>query len=158
NWKNLRLILIALFGAMVGQAVVWYTAQFYVLFFIERILKVDAALTNILVASALVISTPLYIFFGWLSATVGRKPLILAACLLWALSYFPLFNALTSAANPDLARAIRSARVTVHADPRECSIQFDPIGSATFSSSCDIARSYLARAGVTYNTVEAPPG
>ena len=158
NWKNLRLILIALFGAMVGQAVVWYTAQFYVLFFIERILKVDGPLTNILVASALVISTPLYIFFGWLSDKVGRKPVILAACLLAALTYFPLFNALTSAANPDLARAIRSAPVTVHADPRECSIQFDPIGSATFSSSCDIARSYLARAGVTYDTVAAPPG
>jgi MFS family permease len=158
NWKNLRLILIALFGAMVGQAVVWYAAQFYVLFFIERTLKIDAALTNILVASALVISTPLYVFFGWLSDRVGRKPVILAACGLAALTYFPLFNALTSAANPDLARAIRSAPVTIHADPRECSIQFDPIGNRTFSSSCDIARSYLARAGVSYDTVDAPPG
>jgi MFS family permease len=158
NWKNLRLILIALFGAMVGQAVVWYAAQFYVLFFIERTLKVDAALTNVLVASALVISTPLYIFFGWLSDKVGRKPVILAACGLAALTYFPLFNALTSAANPELARAIRSAPVTVHADTSECSIQFDPVGSRTFSSSCDIARSYLARAGVSYDTVDAAPG
>jgi len=158
NWKNLRLILIALFGAMVGQAVVWYAAQFYVFFFVERILKVDAALTNVLVASALIISTPLYIFFGWLSDKVGRKPVILGACLLAALTYFPLFNALTAAANPDLARAIQSSPVTVHADPRECSFQFDPVGNARFSTSCDIARSYLARSGVTYDTVDAPPG
>ncbi len=158
NWKNLRLILIALFGAMVGQAVVWYAAQFYVLFFVERILKVEAALTNLLVATALVISTPLYIFFGWLSDRVGRKPIILSACLLAALTYFPLFNALTSAANPALARAIETAPVTVYADPGECSFQFDPIGNARFSTSCDIARSHLARAGVTYDTVDAPPG
>ncbi len=158
NWKNLRLILIALFGAMVGQAVVWYAAQFYVLFFVERILKVDGALTNIIVASALVISTPLYIFFGWLSDKVGRKPIILGACLLAALTYFPLFNALTAAANPDLARAIQSSPVTVHADPRECSFQFDPVGNARFDTSCDIARSYLARTGVTYDTIDAPPG
>ncbi|HEY4368927.1 MAG TPA: MFS transporter [Steroidobacteraceae bacterium] len=158
NWKNLRLILIALFGAMVGQAVVWYAAQFYVLFFIERVLKVDAALTNLLVAAALVISTPLYIFFGWLSDKVGRKPVILCACLLAALTYFPLFKALTYAANPDMARAVAASPVTVFADTHECSFQFDPIGNARFSSSCDIARAYLARAGVTYDTVEAPAG
>jgi MFS family permease len=158
NWKNLRLILIALFGAMVGQAVVWYAAQFYVLFFIERVLKVDAALTNLLVAAALIISTPLYVFFGWLSDRVGRKPVILAACLLAALTYFPLFKALTSAANPDLARAVATAPVTVLADKAECSFQFDPVGSARFSTSCDIARSYLARAGVTYDTEAAPAG
>ena len=158
NWKNLRLILIALFGAMVGQAVVWYAAQFYVLFFVERVLKVDAALTNLLVASALIISTPLYIFFGWLSDKVGRKPVILGACLLAAISYFPLFGMLTAAANPDLAKAIQSSPVTVHADTRECSFQFDPVGNARFSSSCDIARAYLARTGVTYDTVDANPG
>ncbi len=158
NWKNLKLILIALFGAMVGQAVVWYAAQFYVLFFVERILKVEAALTNLLVATALVISTPLYIFFGWLSDRVGRKPIILSACLLAALTYFPLFNALTSAANPALAQAIEASPVTVYADPRECSFQFDPIGNARFSTSCDIARSYLARTGITYDTIDAPPG
>jgi MFS family permease len=158
NWTNLRLIFIALFGAMVGQAVVWYAAQFYVLFFIERILKVDAVLTNLLVATALVVSAPLYILFGWLSDRVGRKPVILGACLLAALTYFPLFKALTAAANPDLAQAIATAPVTVAADPRECSFQFDPIGRARFSTSCDITRSYLARAGVTYDTVEASPG
>jgi MFS family permease len=158
NWKNVRLILIALFGAMVGQAVVWYAAQFYVLFFIERVLKVDAALTNVLVASALVISTPLYIFFGWLSDKVGRKPVILGACLLAALTYFPLFKALTAAANPALAQAVASAPVTVHADPKECTLQFDPVGNARFSTSCDIARSYLAKAGITYDGADAPAG
>lgn len=158
NWKNVRLILIALFGAMVGQAVIWYAAQFYVLFFIERVLKVDAALTNLLVASALVISTPLYVFFGWLSDKVGRKPIILGACLLAALTYFPLFKALTAAANPDLARAVASSPVTVYADPKECSLQFDPVGTARFSTSCDIARSYLTRAGITYDSVDASRG
>ena len=158
NWKNVRLILIALFGAMVGQAVVWYAAQFYVLFFLERVLKVDAALTNLLVATALLVSTPLYIFFGWLSDKVGRKPIVLGACLLAALTYFPLFKALTEAANPALARAVAAAPVTVVVDKSECSFQFDPVGTAKFSTSCDIARSYLARAGVTYDTVAASPG
>lgn len=158
NWTNLRLILIALFGSMVGQAVIWYAAQFYVFFFMERILKVDAALTNMLVAVALVISTPLYVFFGWLSDRVGRRPVILGACLLAALTYFPLFKALTAAANPAMAHAVATAPVTVWADKRECTFQFDPIGTAKFSSSCDIARSYLARAGVNYTTEAAPPG
>lgn len=158
NWTNLRLILIALFGAMVGQAVIWYAAQFYVFFFMERILKVDAALANLLVATALIISTPLYVVFGWLSDKVGRRPVILGACLLAALTYFPLFKALTLAANPLMAHAVASAPVTVWADKKECTFQFDPIGTATFSSSCDIARSYLARAGVSYDTEAAPAG
>lgn len=158
NWTNLRLILIALFGSMVGQAVIWYAAQFYVFFFMERILKVDAALTNVLVATALVISTPLYVFFGWLSDRIGRRPVILGACLLAALTYFPLFKALTAAANPAMAHAVATAPVTVWADKQECTFQFDPIGTARFSSSCDIARSYLARAGVSYTTQAAPPG
>lgn len=158
NSKNVRLILIALFGAMMGSAVIWYTAQFYVLFFMERVLKVDGAVTNLLVAAALFISTPLYIFFGWLSDRVGRRPVVLGACLLAALTYFPLFSALTSAANPVLAKAVAAAPVVVLADKHECSFQFDPLGKATFSSSCDIARSYLARAGVTYDTVAAAPG
>jgi MFS family permease len=158
NWSNLRLILIALFGAMVGQAVIWYAAQFYVFFFMERILKVDAALTNLLVAVALVISTPLYVFFGWLSDRIGRRPVILGACLLAALTYFPLFKALTAAANPAMAHAVASAPVTVWADKDECTFQFDPIGTAKFSSSCDIARSYLARAGVSYTTESSAPG
>ena len=158
NWSNLRRILVALFGAMIGQAVIWYTAQFYVLFFLERVLKVDGALTNLLVAAALFISTPLYLFFGWLSDRIGRRPVVLGACLLAALTYFPLFKALTYAANPDLARAVATSPVTVFADKRECSLQFDPIGKAKFKTSCDIARSYLASAGVTYETVAAPAG
>jgi MFS family permease len=158
NWRNLRLILIALFGATVGQAVIWYTAQFYVLFFLERVLKVDGALTNILMAVALVVSTPLYVVFGGLSDKIGRRPVILGACLLATLSYSPLFKALTYAANPALSRAIATAPLTVVADKRECSFQFDPVGKAMFSSSCDIARSFLARAGVSYETVAGPAG
>jgi MFS family permease len=158
NWRNVRLVLIALFGAMIGQAVVWYTAQFYVLFFLERVLKLDGAVTNLLVAAAIFISTPLYIFFGWLSDRVGRRPLVLTACLLAALTYYPLFKALTYAVNPQLSRAVAGAPVSVAADPKDCSFQFDPIGRAKFATSCDIVRSYLARAGVTYDTVDAPAG
>jgi MFS family permease len=158
NWRNLRLILIALFGAMIGQAVIWYTAQFYVLFFLERVLKLDGAITNLLVAAAIFISTPLYIFFGMLSDKIGRRPIILVACLLACLTYYPLFKALTYAVNPDLSRAVATSPVTVSADPKDCSFQFDPIGRARFSTSCDIVRTSLARAGVTYDTVEAPPG
>jgi MFS family permease len=158
NWANVKLIMVALFGVMIGLAVIWYAAQFYVLFFMERILKVDGATTNLLVATGLLIATPLFVFFGWLSDKIGRKPIVLAACLLAALTYFPLFKALTAAANPDLARAIAAAPITVAADRQECSFQFDPVGKATFSTSCDIARSYLARAGVTYDTVDAPSG
>jgi MFS family permease len=157
NWRNLKLILIALFGAMVGQAVVWYTAQFYVLFFMERVLKVDGAVTNVLVATALFISTPLYVLFGWVSDKIGRRPVILAACLLASLTYFPLFNALTFAANPELGRAVTLSPVTVVADARECSFQFDPIGRAKFETSCDIVKSFLTRAGVTYDTLPAAP-
>lgn len=155
---NRRRILVALFGAMIGQAVIWYTAQFYTLFFLERVLKVDGALTNLLVAGALFISTPLYLFFGWLSDKVGRRTVVLSACLLAALTYFPLFKALTHAANPQLARAVETAPVTVWADMQECSFQFDPVGKATFTSSCDIARSYLANAGISYETIAAPAG
>ena len=158
NWRNLRLVLIALFGAMIGQAVVWYTAQFYVLFFLERVLKLEGAVTNLLVAAAIFISTPLYIFFGWFSDRVGRRPLVLAACLLAVITYYPLFKALTFAVNPQLSHAVATAPVTVSADPKDCSFQFDPLGRAKFSTSCDIVRTYLARAGVTYDTVDAQPG
>lgn len=156
NWKNLRLILIALFGAIVGQAVIWYSAQFYVLFFLERVLKVEAATANLLVAGALLLHAPLYVVFGRLSDKVGRKPIILAACFLAAITYFPIFKGLTEAANPALAAAIASAPVTVVANPAECSLQFDPLGGKAFVTSCDIARSYLTRAGVPYETVEEP--
>jgi MFS family permease len=159
RWGNLKLVLIALFGAVAGQAVVWYAGQFYALFFLQRVLKVDGLTTNLLIAASLAIATPLFILFGWLSDKIGRKPIILAGCLLAALTYFPLFKALTSAANPALAQAQAAAPVTVHADPANCSLQFDLIGRAKFDSrSCDIAKSLLARAGVNYDTVRAPAG
>jgi hypothetical protein len=121
-------------------------------------LKVDGSLTNILVACSLLIGTPFFVIFGWLSDKIGRKPIILLGCLLAALTYFPLFNALTLAANPALAAASASAPVTVVADPAGCAFQFDPVGKASFASSCDIAKSYLAKAGVSYANKPAPAG
>ncbi len=159
RWSNLKIVLICLVGAVMGQAVVWYTGQFYALFFLERILRVDGATTNILTAIALALATPGFIFFGWLSDRIGRKPIILAGCLLAVLTYFPLFQALTRYANPELFAAQATAPVTVIADPRQCSFQFDPIGKNKFdSTSCDIAKSYLAKAGVSYQRLDAPPG
>jgi len=158
KWPNLKLVLLALFGLAAGQAVVWYTGQFYALFFLEKTLKVDPALANVLIAISLALATPFFVFWGWLSDKVGRKPIILIGCLLAALTYFPLFHALTGAANPQLARAVAAAPVTVVADPADCAFQFDPVGKAKFDSSCDMAKSYLAKAGVTYETLAAPAG
>src|SRR5688500_8500846 len=158
NWKNLRLVLVALLGAVAGQAVVWYTGQFYALFYLERILKVDGGTANILIATALAIGTPFFVFFGWLSDKIGRKPIIMAGCARAALTYFPVFRALTEAANPALANAQASAPVVVVARPDTCSVQFDPIGKTTFDKSgCDIAKSALAKAGIPYAN-EATPG
>lgn len=156
KWPNLKIVLIALLGLTAGQAVVWYTGQFYALFFLERVLKVDGALVNVLIAIALLLATPFFVFWGWLSDKVGRKPIILAGCLLAALTYFPLFHALTDAANPRLAAAAASSPVVVVADPADCSFQFDPVGKTVFDSSCDLAKSWLARAGVPYDTVAGP--
>jgi MFS family permease len=156
KWPNLKIVLIALIGLTAGQAVVWYTGQFYALFFLERVLKVDGALVNVLIAIALLLATPFFVFWGWLSDRVGRKPIILTGCLLAALTYFPLFHALTDAANPRLAAATAASPVVVVADPADCSFQFDPIGKAKFDSSCDMAKSWLAKAGVPYETVAGP--
>jgi predicted MFS family arabinose efflux permease len=159
RWPNLKIVLISLLGAVMGQAVVWYTGQFYALFFLERTLKVDGATTNIMIAIALVLATPGFIFFGWLSDKIGRKPIIMVGCLLAMLTYFPLFGALTRYANPALYAAQSSAPVTVVADPKECSFQFDPIGKNPFdSTSCDIAKSFLAKASVSYQREDAPAG
>jgi MFS family permease len=159
RWSNLKIVLISLLGAVMGQAVVWYTGQFYALFFLERTLKVDGATTNILVALALVLATPFFVFFGWLSDKIGRKPIIMTGCLLAMLTYFPLFGALTRYANPALYAAQAAAPVTVVADPNDCSFQFDPIGKNPFDSkSCDIAKSFLAKASVTYKREDAPAG
>ena len=159
EWRNLKVVLAALFGVVAGQAVVWYTGQFYALFFLERTLKVDSYTANVLIAIALALATPCFVLFGWLSDKIGRRPIILTGCALAALTYFPLFGALTKAANPALYAASRSAPVVVTANPEDCSVQFDPIGGNTFDrTSCDIAKSYLARAGIPYASADAAPG
>jgi len=159
RWGNLQWVLVALFGAVAGQAVVWYTGQFYALFFLEKTLKVDGATTNILTAIALAIATPAFVLFGWLSDKIGRKPIILTGCAIAALSYFPLFSALTVAANPALAHAQATAPITVIAHDGDCSVQFDPVGKNRFDSrSCDIVKAFLAKGGVGYRNVEAPAG
>ena len=158
EWSNLKIVILALLGLTAGQAVVWYTGQFYALFYLEKVLKVDGALTNILVAIALLLGTPFFVFFGWLSDKVGRKWIILGGCLLACLTYFPIFKGLTEAANPRLAHAAASAPVMVVADPADCSVQFDPVGKTVFATSCDLAKSYLAKAGVPYSNVAAPAG
>lgn len=158
QWKNLKIVLLALFGLVMGQAVVWYSGQFYALFFLTQALKVDGATANIMVAISLIIGTPFFVIFGTLSDKIGRKPLILAGCLLAVVTYFPVFKALTKAANPDLYAAQQSAQVTVTADPAECSFQFNPTGTKKFTSSCDIAKQRLAGASVSYENIAAPAG
>lgn len=159
QWRNLRIVLIALFGAVAGQAVVWYAGQFYALFFLEKTLKVDGASANILIAIALALATPFFVLFGWLSDRIGRKPIILGGAALAAASYFPLFAGLTSAANPALAQALESAPISVVAHQADCAFQFDPVGKNRFDrTGCDIAKAYLARSGVGYRKVEAAAG
>ena len=159
RWSNLKLVLIALFGAVAGQAVVWYAGQFYALFFLERMMRVDGATANILIAIALAIGTPFFILFGWLSDRIGRKPIVLAGCLLAAATYFPLFQALAQASNPELYAAQAAAPARVVADPGDCSFQFDPIGRNRFDrTSCDIAKAWLARTGIPYENIAAPAG
>jgi len=158
RWGNLKIVLIAAFGGVIGQAVVWYTGQFYALFFLLQALKVDPITANLLIAGSLAIGTPFFLVFGALSDKVGRKPIILAGCLLAAATYFPLFKALTHYANPDLEAALQKAPVTVVADPGNCSFQFNPVGTAKFTTSCDIAKSFLARNSVNYENVPATTG
>ena len=154
---NVRRMLTALLGIHAGQGVVWYTSQFYALFFLERMLKVDGALANALVAISLVVGTPFFVLFGWLSDRVGRKPVMMLGLFLAIVTAFPLFKVLTVAANPALAAAARSP-VVVIADPKDCSLQFDPVGKAVFDSACDIAKSALASAGVPYRSLTATSG
>jgi len=158
QWKNLKIVILALVGLVMGQAVIWYTGQFYALFFLTQALKVDGPTANIMVAISLIIGTPFFIVFGALSDKIGRKKIILAGVLLGALTYFPVFRALTEAANPDLAKAQANAKVTVTADPAECSFQFNPTGTAKFTSSCDIAKQRLASSSVSYENIAAPAG
>jgi MFS family permease len=158
QWKNLKIVLLALFGLTAGQAVVWYTGQFYTLFFLTQTLKVDGTSANIMVAVALLIGTPFFLFFGSLSDRIGRKPIILTGCLIAALAYFPLFKALAHYTNPTLEAATLKAPISVIADPDQCSFQFNPVGTAKFTSSCDIAKSALSKAGLNYENVAAPAG
>ncbi|MFM2067784.1 MAG: hypothetical protein RLZZ584_2693 [Pseudomonadota bacterium] len=158
QWKNLKIVILALVGLTAGQAVVWYSGQFYALFFLTQALKVDGATANILVAFSLLIGTPFFVIFGTLSDKIGRKPIIMAGCLLAVLTYFPLFGALTEAANPDLAAAQKKSQVVVTADPAECSFQFNPTGTVKFTSSCDIAKQVLAGASVSYENAVAAAG
>ena len=158
TWKNAKIAILALLGGTAGQAAVWYCGQFYALFFLTQTLKLDGTTSNIVIAVALAIGTPFFVFFGWLSDKVGRKPIILAGCLLAVVTYFPLFQALTNAVNPQLEQALEKSPVVVTADPGECSFQFNPTGTASFTSSCDIAKSFLARNAVNYSNVAAPAG
>jgi predicted MFS family arabinose efflux permease len=158
QWKNLKIVLLALVGLTAGQAVVWYTGQFYALFFLTQTLKVDGPTANILIAASLLIGTPFFIVFGSWSDKIGRKKIIMAGCLLAALTYFPLFKALTHYANPALETAQMNAPVVVVADPAECQFQFNPTGTKKFTSSCDIAKAKLAAASVNYKNEAAPAG
>ena len=148
---NARLVLLALLGLTAGQAVVWYTGQFYTLFFLTQTLKVDAQTANVLVALSLALGTPFFLVFGSLSDKIGRKPIIMLGCALAALTYFPLFRAITHYANPALEAAQRSAPIVVRADPANCSVQFNPVGTSKFTTPCDIAKSALVRRGVPYS-------
>ena len=151
QWKNAKVALIALLGLTAGQAVVWYSGQFYALFFLQNVLKVDAVSVNIMIAISLAIGTPFFLFFGWLSDKIGRKTIIMAGLALAIVTYFPLFKALTWAANPALAEAQETVRATVTAAPGDCNFQFNPTGTARFTTSCDIATAFLTRNSVPYD-------
>ena len=159
EWRNLKIVLLALFGVMMAQGVVWYTAHFYAQFYIERILKIDSQTVNVLMIAVVLVSAPLYIFFARLSDKIGRKPVMLGGMLLMLVLYFPGFNYITEQGNPPLAAATRTTPVVVLADPADCTFQLDLTGGAhQFSTSCDIAKSALASAGVSYTTQARPPG
>ncbi len=158
RWPNLKIVLLALFGATAGEAVVWYGGQFYALFFLGQTLKVDPVTTNLLIAGALLIATPFFVVFGALSDRIGRKPIIMAGCLLAALTYFPIFQGLTHYGNPAIETASTTNPVVVTADPATCSFQFDPVGKKVFKNSCDIVKSVLTKAGVPYANQAAAAG
>jgi MFS family permease len=157
QWKNAKFAVIALLGLTAGQAVVWYSGQFYALFFLQNVIKVDGYSANVFVAWSLILGTGGFLFFGSLSDRIGRKPIILAGCLIAAITYFPVFNALTKVANPAL-HAAQETVVTVSADPADCSFQFNPVGTAKFTKSCDILKALLLKSSVNSTTVDAAAG
>ena len=158
RWGNLRLVILALLGATAGQAVVWYCGQFYALFYLTQVMKIEAQPANLLIAAALLIATPFFVVFGRLSDRIGRKKIVLAGCLIAALTYFPIFKGITHFANPGIEAAAATSPVTVVADPESCHFQFDPVGKKKFVQSCDIAKAALAKAGVPYSNQSAPGG
>jgi MFS family permease len=158
KWGNAKIVLIALFGGVMGQGVVWYTGQFYALFFLQSILQVDGYTANLLIAWSLLLGTGFFIVFGALSDKIGRKPIILAGCLIAALTFFPIFRMISTNANPALERAIETVKVSVVADPKGCGDLFNPVGTRVFTSPCDLARDFLAKSSVKYDTVSAPAG
>jgi MFS family permease len=158
KWRNLKIALIALFGLVAGEAVIWYSGQFYALLYLTKTLRVDATTANILIAIALAIGTPFYVIFGSLSDRIGRKPIMLVGFLLAAVFYMPIFKAITHYANPALESALATSSVTVTADPADCSVQFDPVGKAKFTSSCDVAKNFLTSGSVAYTNEAGPAG
>jgi Sugar (and other) transporter len=158
NWSNAKIVILALIGGTMGQGVVWYTGQFYALFFMQSILKVDGYTANLLIAWSLLLGTGFFIVFGWLSDKIGRKPIILAGCLIAALTFFPIFKMITTNANPALEKAIETVKVDVVADPAGCGDLFNPVGTRVFTAPCDTARAYLAQQSVKYSTTYGPAG
>lgn len=158
NWSNAKLVILALVGGVMGQGVVWYTGQFYALFFLQSILKVDGYTANLLIAWSLLLGTGFFVVFGALSDKVGRKPIILAGCLIAALTFFPIFRMITTNANPALEKAIENTKVEVVADPKGCGDLFNPVGTRVFSAPCDTARAYLAQQSVKYSTSSGAAG
>ncbi|OPZ00351.1 MFS transporter [Bradyrhizobium sacchari] len=158
NWQNGKLVLLALLGGVMGQGVVWYTGQFYALFFLQSILKVDGYTANLLIAWSLLLGTGFFIVFGVLSDKIGRKPIILGGCLIAALTFFPIFKMITTNANPALEKAIEQTKVEVVADPAGCGDLFNPVGTRVFTAPCDTARAYLSQSSVRYTTTAGPAG
>lgn len=158
NWQNGKLVLLALLGGTMGQGVVWYTGQFYALFFLQSILKVDGYTANLLIAWSLLFGTGFFIVFGALSDKIGRKPIILGGCLIAALTFFPIFKMITTNANPALEKAIEATKVEVVADPAGCGDLFNPVGTRVFTSPCDTARAFLSQSSVKYATTSGAAG
>ncbi|QJP08545.1 MFS transporter [Pseudomonas multiresinivorans] len=158
RWDNLKVVIMSLLGGTAGQAVVWYTGQFYALFFLLQTLKIDPQTANLLIAGSLLLGTPFFVFFGSLSDRIGRKKIIMTGCILAALTYFPIFHGLTQFGNPDVFAAQEKNPVTVVADPNACAFQFDPVGKAKFVSSCDMAKSLLAKRAIPYENIKAESG
>lgn len=156
KWSNAKIAILALFGLTMGQGVVWYTGQFYALFFLQSILKVDGYTANLLVAWSLILGTGFFVFNGWLSDKIGRKPVVMAGCLLAALTYFPIYKSLTATVNPTLAAALQNVKVSVKADPGVCGTLFNPVGTRVFTGACDLSRALLAQSSVKYSTETAP--